>query len=160
MEVLVEEKSTLAKILVNTLDCEYIIINASDERGIDVIRDKVISFASTMSFSPLKIIILEEGDFITSLGQAALRSVIEEFSLNTRFIFTCNYIERIIEPLQSRCEVVKIVPPSKPAIAGHLANICDKEEIKYDVQDIVKIVQKNYPDIRKMLQFYTIQYSR
>lgn len=144
-------KTTLARILINNMDCESLVINMSDERGIDTVRDKIVGFASTMSFSPLKIIVLEESDSILESAQKALRAVIEEFSLNTRFIFTCNYIERIIEPLQSRCEVVKIVPPSKPAIAGHLANICDEEEIKYEIGDIVKIVQKNYPDIRKML---------
>ena len=90
-------------------------------------------------------------DSMMQSAQLALRAVIETFSLNTRFIFTCNYIERIIEPLQSRCEVVKIVPPSKKVIAVHLATICDEEEIQYKIEDIVKIVNKNYPDIRKML---------
>ena len=104
-------KTTLAKLLVNNLDCSHLYINASDERGIETIRDKVSSFASTMSFSPLKVVILDEADFLTIQAQASLRNVIETFSRTTRFIMTCNYIERIIDPLQSRCQVLKIVPP-------------------------------------------------
>ncbi len=150
-------KTTLAKILIKCMDCESLIINMSDERGIDTVRDKIVGFASTMSFSPLKIIVCEEFDSSMQSAQLALRNIIETYSLNTRFIFTCNYVERIIEPLQSRCQVIKVVPPSKPAIAGHLASICDEEKIKYEITDIVKIVNKHYPDIRKMLN--TIQSS-
>ncbi len=106
-------KTTLAKLIVNNLDCEYLYINASDERGIDTIRDKVSSFAGSASFAPLKVIILDEADFLTIQGQAALRNVIETYSRTTRFILTCNFVERIIDPLQSRCQVLKIVPPSK-----------------------------------------------
>ena len=96
-------KTTLAKLLVKNLDCDYLTINASDERGIETIRDKVSGFASTMSFKPLKVIILDEADFLTIQAQASLRNVIETFSRTTRFIMTCNYVERIIDPLQSRC---------------------------------------------------------
>ena len=106
-------KTTLAKLIVKNIDCDYLYINASDERGIETIRDKVSGFASTMSFKPLKIIILDEADFLTIQAQASLRNVIEEFSQNCRFILTCNYVERIIDPLQSRCQTLKIVPPSK-----------------------------------------------
>lgn len=150
-------KTTLAKILINNMDCESLIINMSDERGIDTVRDKIVGFASTMSFSPLKIVVLEEADSMMNSAMLALRSIMEIYSLNTRFIFTCNYVERIIEPLQSRCQVIKIVPPSKAVIATHLAEICDEEEITYETTDIVKIVNKHYPDIRKMLN--TIQSS-
>ena len=89
-------KTTLAKLLVKNLDCEYLYINASDERGIETIRDKVSGFASTMSFKPLKVVILDEADFLTIQAQASLRNVIETFSKSTRFILTCNYVERII----------------------------------------------------------------
>ena len=149
--------TTLAKILINNMDCESLIINMSDERGIDTVRDKIVGFASTMSFSPLKIIVLEEADSMMQAAQLALRNIIETYSLNTRFIFTCNYVERIIEPLQSRCQVIKIIPPSKKDIAVHLADICYEEEIEYESADIVKIINKHYPDIRKMLN--TIQSS-
>ena len=121
-------KTTLAKLIVNNLDCDYLYINASDERGIDTIRDKVSGFASAASFKPLKVVILDEADFITIQGQAALRNVIETYSRTTRFILTCNFVERIIDPLQSRCQVLKIVPPSKNDIAKHVFNILKQEE--------------------------------
>lgn len=105
-------KTTLAKLLVKNLNCEHLYINASDERGIETIRDKVSGFASTMSFKPLKVVILDEADFLTIQAQASLRNVIETFSKSTRFILTCNYVERIIDPLQSRCQVLKIIPPN------------------------------------------------
>ena len=120
------EKTTLAKLIVNNLDCDYIYINASDERGIDTIRDKVSGFASAASFKSIKVVILDEADFITIQGQAALRNVIETYSRTTRFILTCNFVERIIDPLQSRCQVLKIVPPSKADIAKHVASIIEK----------------------------------
>ena len=150
-------KTTLAKLITKNLDCDYIYINASDERGIETIRDKVSGFASVASFKPLKVVILDEADFLTIQAQASLRNIIETFSRTTRFILTCNYIERVIDPLQSRCQTIKVVPPTKKEVAVHLASICDKESISYDPNAIGKIVNKFYPDLRKMLN--TIQSS-
>ena len=150
-------KTTLAKLIIKNLDCDHIYINASDERGIETIRDKVSSFASVASFKPLKVVILDEADFLTIQAQASLRNIIETFSRTTRFILTCNYVERIIDPLQSRCQTIKVVPPTKKEVAVHLASICDKESISYDPTAIGKIVNKFYPDLRKMLN--TIQSS-
>ena len=150
-------KTTLAKLIVNNLDCDYLYINASDERGIETIRDKVTSFSSTASFRQVKVVILDEADFLTIQAQASLRNVIESFSRSTRFIMTCNFIERIIDPLQSRCQVLKIVPPSKKEIAKHLKQILDIEQTKFEVEALVNIVNTHYPDIRKMLN--TIQLS-
>jgi len=150
-------KTTLAKLIVNKLDCDYLYINASDERGIETIRDKVSGFASVASFKPIKVVILDEADFLTIQAQASLRNIIETFSRTTRFILTCNYIERVIDPLQSRCQTIKVVPPTKKEVAVHLASICDKESISYDPTAIGKIVNKFYPDLRKMLN--TIQSS-
>lgn len=150
-------KTTLAKIIVKNLDCDFLYLNASDENGIDTIRDKVKGFASTASFKGIKVVILDEADFITIQGQAALRNVIETFSRSTRFILTCNYIERIIDPIQSRCQVLKIVPPSKLDTAKHTAWVLDQEEISYETDDIKSIVNQYYPDLRKMLN--TIQLS-
>ena len=90
-------------------------------------------------------------DSMTSNAQLSLRAIIEEFSKTTRFIFTCNHIEKVIDPIQSRCQVITIVPPSKSDIARHLVAICNEEKIKYELSDIGKIVNQNYPDIRKML---------
>ena len=144
-------KTTLAKLLVKNIECDFIYINASDERGIETIRDKVSGFASTMSFKPLKVVILDEADFLTIQAQASLRNVIETFSKSTRFILTCNYIERIIDPLQSRCQTLKIVPPSKADVARHICKILTTEEVNYDTDSVVNIVKKHYPDVRKML---------
>jgi replication factor C small subunit len=144
-------KTTLAKLLIKNIECDFIYINASDERGIETIRDKVSGFASTMSFKPLKVVILDEADFLTIQAQASLRNVIETFSKSTRFILTCNYIERIIDPLQSRCQTLKIVPPSKADVARHICKILATEEVNYDTDSVVNIVKKQYPDVRKML---------
>lgn len=150
-------KTTLAKLIVNNLDCDYLYINASDERGIETIRDKVQGFASVASFKPLKVIILDEADFLTIQAQASLRNIIETFSRTTRFILTCNYVERIIDPLQSRCQVLKIVPPSKQEIASHIHTILSKENVGIELEDLKSVVNQFYPDLRKMLN--TLQMS-
>ena len=150
-------KTTLAKLIVNNLDCDYLYINSSDERGIETIRDKVTNFSSTASFRQIKVVILDEADFLTIQAQASLRNVIETFSRSTRFIMTCNFVERIIDPLQSRCQVLKIVPPSKKEIAKHLKTILDSEQTKFEIEALVNIVNTHHPDIRKMLN--TIQLS-
>jgi replication factor C small subunit len=150
-------KTTLAKLIVNNLDCDYIYINASDERGIETIRDKVQGFASVASFKPLKVIILDESDFLTIQAQASLRNIIETFSRTTRFILTCNYVERIIDPLQSRCQVLKIVPPSKQEIAYHVVDILKQENVGMGADDLKSVINQFYPDIRKMLN--TLQMS-
>jgi len=150
-------KTTLAKLIVNNLDCDSLYINASDERGIETIRDKVSGFASVASIKPLKVVILDESDFLTIQAQASLRNVIETFSRTTRFILTCNFVERIIDPIQSRCQTFKIVPPTKKEVAVHITGICDKENIGYEIPSIGKLVNKYYPDIRKMLN--TVQAS-
>ena len=145
-------KTTLAKIIVKNLDCDYLYINASDENGIDTIREKVKGFASAASWKGIKVVILDEADFITIQGQAALRNVIETFSRSTRFILTCNFIERIIDPLQSRCQVLKIVPPTKMDVYNHLTYIlADQLSLSYEQEDIKNLIVKYYPDMRKML---------
>jgi replication factor C small subunit len=146
-------KTTLAKLIVKNIQCDYLYINASDENGIDIIRDKVKGFASTASFHPIKVVILDEADFLTQPAQAALRNLIEEYSAYTRFILTCNYIERLIEPLQSRCEIHILKPPTKGAVAKHICtNILDVEGVTYDVQDVVKVINEFYPDIRSVIK--------
>jgi DNA polymerase III delta prime subunit len=144
-------KTTLAKLIVNSINCDYIYINTSDERGIDTIRDKVQGFASSASFKPIKIIILDEADFLTIQAQASLRNIIETYSRTTRFILTCNYLERVIDPLQSRCQVLKITPPSKKEVAQHVSYILDKEKVEYELEDLALVVNKHYPDVRKIL---------
>ena len=150
-------KTTLAKLCIKNLDCDHLYINASDERGIETIRDKVQGFASVASFKPLKVVILDEADFLTIQAQASLRNIIETFSRTTRFILTCNYVERIIDPLQSRCHVLKIVPPTKKDVAKHLSWVLDQESIKFEIKDLVPLVNQYYPDLRKCIN--TIQLS-
>jgi DNA polymerase III delta prime subunit len=144
-------KTTAAKLIVNSIKCDYMYINASDENGVDIIRDKIKGFASTMGFNPLKIIILDESDFLTANGQAALRNVMETFSQHCRFILTCNYVEKIIPAIQSRCQIFQITPPSKKDIAIHVSKILNEKEIQFDVKDLVPIIDSSYPDIRKII---------
>ena len=146
-------KTTLAKLIIKNIQCDYLYLNASDENGIDTIRDKVKGFASTASFQPLKVVILDEADFLTQPAQAALRNLIEEYSAYTRFILTCNYVERLIEPLQSRCELHMLKPPTKGAVAKHICiNILDVEGITYEITDVAKVINEFYPDIRSIIK--------
>ena len=144
-------KTTLAKLLINNIDCDYLYINASDENSVDVVREKVKNFASTLGFKDMKVIILDECDYITPNAQAALRNLMETFSKNCRFILTCNYVERIIDPIQSRCQSFQIVPPDRKQVAQHLANILTNESVEYDIKDIATIVNGGYPDIRRVI---------
>ena len=129
-------KTTLAKLLVNNIECDYLYINASDERKLEMVRDKVKNFASTIGFSNMKVIILDEADYITPASQAALRNLMETFSKHCRFILTCNYVERIIDPIQSRCQAFQIVPPDRKQVAVHLGNILTKEKVESDAENM------------------------
>jgi replication factor C small subunit len=146
-------KTTLAKLIVNNIKCDYIYLNASDENGIDMIREKVKGFASAASFQPIKVVILDEADFLTQPAQAALRNIIEEYSASTRFVLTCNYIERLIEPLTSRCEIHILKPPSMGEVAKHVCtNILDVEKIEYDIKEVAALIKDSYPDIRSIIK--------
>jgi len=145
-------KTTLAKIVANTIAKDnYIYINASDENSVDTVRDKIKQFASSIGFGGLKLIILDECDYMTPNAQAALRNVIETFSKTTRFILTCNYVDKIIDPIQSRCQIFNIVPPSKKEVASHLVKILDGENVKYEKDNLVTIINQSYPDIRRVI---------
>ena len=144
-------KTTAAKLIVANLDCDHIYINCSDENGIDTIREKVKSFASAATFRALKVVIMDEADFLTINAQAALRNVIESFAKTTRFVFTCNYVERIIDPIQSRTSVFEVLPPSKAEVAKRCKAILTEEACNHSTETLVAIVNKTYPDIRKTL---------
>ena len=146
-------KTTLAKLLVNNIECDHLYINASDENSVDVVRNKVRNFASTIGFKDMKVIILDECDYITPNAQAALRNLMETFSKHTRFILTCNYVERIIDPIQSRCQSFQIVPPSRKEVAVHLTNILKEEEADFEMDDVATLVNGGYPDIRRVINF-------
>ena len=144
-------KTTLAKLLVNNIDCDYLYINASDENNVETVRSKVKNFASTMGFKDYKVIILDECDYITPNAQAALRNLMETFSKHCRFILTCNFVERIIDPIQSRCQSFQVIPPSKKEVAVHMTNILKEEGIASKVDDIAGLVNAGYPDIRRVI---------
>ena len=143
-------KTTLAKLIAKNLNCDLLYINASDERGIDTIRDKIIPFASSMSFNDVKIVILDEADYITPQAQATLRNTIESCSKTTRFILTCNYLERIISPLQSRCQTFEITPPSKTEVNNKCVKIIINEDLNI-TDDLKSVIDTHYPDIRKII---------
>lgn len=146
-------KTTLAKLITKNIECDVLYINASDENSVDTVRSKIKGFASTTGFTSLKVIILDEADFLTQEAQAALRNLMETFSLTTRFILTCNYQEKIIPALISRCQTYQINPISKKEVAIHLKSVLETESVKFSMDDLGYIVNTYYPDIRKILNF-------
>jgi len=152
-------KTTVAKALCNTLGLDYILVNGSEDGNIDTLRGKIKQFASTVSLQGgYKVVILDEADYLNPQStQPALRGFIEEFSNNCRFIMTCNFKNRIIEPLHSRCGVYEF-NTTKKEMAGlcgdflkHARNILEQENIKFEDQDLVNIIMKHAPDWRRVL---------
>lgn len=152
-------KTTAARALCEQLKSDYIIINGSEESGIDVLRTKIKQFASTVSFTGnTKVVILDEADYLNpNSTQPALRGFIEEFSNNCRFIFTCNFKNRIIQPLHSRCAVIdfKIPREERPKLASQffkrVVEVVNTEDIPHDTKVLVKVVEKYFPDFRRTL---------
>jgi replication factor C small subunit len=147
-------KTTLAKILVNNIDCDYIYLNATEHRSMDDIKDKVGSFASSATFKPLKIIILDEATHLLQASQVLLLNMMETYSFNVRFILTGNYAERLIDPLRSRCTEFDLVAPSKKDIAFFMDSILTQENIQYEKEDLAIIIKKYYPDLRKTINAF------
>ena len=144
-------KTTLAKLIVKNIECDYLYINASDENNVETVRTKVKQFASTIGFKDMKVIILDECDYLSPNAQAALRNMMETFSKHCRFILTCNFVEKIISPIQSRCQTFAITPPSKKEVAKRLFDILNEEEVKFQKEDLAVLVNGGYPDIRRVL---------
>jgi DNA polymerase III delta prime subunit len=152
-------KTTIARALCEELQTDYIVINGSEESGIDVLRTKIKQFASTVSFSgKAKVVILDEADYLNpNSTQPALRAFMEEFSSNCRFIFTCNFKNRIIPPLHSRTTVIEFKLPKseKPKIAGaffkRVCEILKHENIEFDQKVAAKVIEKHFPDYRRIL---------
>jgi DNA polymerase III delta prime subunit len=153
-------KTTLAKLIVNTIKCDSMIINASDENNVDTVRTKVKNFASSMGFAGFKVIILDEFDYMTPNAQAILRNLMETFSKHCRFILTCNYHEKIIDPIKSRCQTFAITPPTKKDVAIQVTRILDAEKITYDVKNVADIISSYYPDIRRILNTCQLQSAK
>ena len=151
-------KTTVARALCEELHCDYIIINGSEESGIDVLRNKIKTFASTVSLQGgSKVVILDEADYLNPQStQPALRGFIEEFHRNCRFIFTCNYKNRIIEPLHSRCSVVEFkINGNKAQLAAQFMNRIDdiltQEDIGFEEAVVAELIMKHFPDWRRVL---------
>jgi len=163
-------KTTVAKALCDQLNCDWIMINGSEEGGIDVLRDKIKNFASTVSLSGgKKVVILDEADYLNPQStQPALRGFIEEFHKNCRFILTCNFKNRIIEPLHSRFSNIefKINSKDKPKLASKLferaISILKENNVDYNDKVLAQLVKKHFPDFRKVineLQRYSVSGS-
>ena len=151
-------KTTIAKALCEEVGCDYIMINGSDESGIDVLRNKIKNYASSMSLSGgRKVVIIDEADYLNpNSTQPALRGAIEEFSSNCSFIFTCNFKNRIIDPIHSRCTVIdfKINGSKQKMAAGFFKRvewILEQEGITYDKQVVAAVITKHFPDNRRVL---------
>ena len=152
-------KTTIAKALCEEVGCDYIVINGSDESGIDIFRNKIKNYASSMSLSGgRKVIIIDEADYLNpNSTQPALRGAIEEFAINCSFIFTCNFKNRIIEPLHSRCSVIefKIQNGQKAKMATQffkrVENILRNENIEFDKEVVASVITKHFPDNRRVL---------
>jgi replication factor C small subunit len=156
-------KSSLAKIIVNDiLDCQYLYINASDENGIDTIRGKIMGFARTKSFDgKIKVILLDEFDGLSGEAMKALRNVMEEYSDTCRFLLTCNYLFKVIAPIQSRCTIVNLIPPVE-GVVSRVVEILKKESIAIPQEQkplLLEHIRKNLPDLRRIvndIQKYSI----
>jgi DNA polymerase III delta prime subunit len=152
-------KTTVAKALCNEVGCDFLMINGSEESGIDVLRTKIRGYASTVSFDGgRKVVILDEADYLNPQStQPALRSFIEEFEKHCSFIMTCNYVNRIIEPLHSRCQTIdfKINKEEKLNVGSNfgkrLYTILDQEEVDYDKKVVAEVLMKHFPDYRRVL---------
>ena len=152
-------KTTVAKAMCNEIGCDFMVINGSDESGIDIFRTKIKNYASSMSLAGgRKVIIIDEADYLNpNSTQPALRNAIEEFAGNCSFIFTCNYKNRIIEPLHSRCAVIdfglKNGEKAKMASAffKRVQSVLQSESVEFDDSVIAELVKKHFPDFRRVL---------
>lgn len=146
-------KTSIGKILIKHLPCDSLIINASDENGVDSIRNKVQDFCMTMGMQSLKIMFLDEADRLTPDAQGILRNLMETYSSSTRFILTCNYAEKIVPAIKSRSQSFEIKPPSKPEAMKQLVHILTTEKVKFDPKDVAFIIASYFPDFRKIINF-------
>ena len=151
-------KTTVAKAMCNEIGCDFMVINGSDENGIDMVRNKITNYASSMSFSGgRKVIIIDEADYLSANAQAAFRNAIEEFAVNCSFIFTCNFKNKIIEPLHSRCAVIEFTlkASEKSSMAGQffktIQTILSQEDIDYETPVVAELIKKHFPDFRRVI---------
>ena len=147
-------KTTLAKILINELkidEYDVLEINASRENSVDTIRDKITGFVQTMPFGAFKVVLLDEADYISPNGQAALRGVMETYHASARFILTCNYPNRVIPALHSRCQGFHIERVDVTEFTARMATVLVTESVEFDLDTLDTYVKATYPDLRKCL---------
>jgi len=147
-------KTTLAKVLINMLEIdEYDVleINASRENSVENVRDKITNFVATMPFGEFKVVLLDEADYISPNGQAALRGVMETYASSARFILTCNYPNKIIPALHSRCQGFHIEKIDHTEFTARIATVCVEEGVEIDIDTLDSYVKATYPDLRKCL---------
>ena len=147
-------KTTLAKVLINMLEIdEYDVleINASRENSVENVRDKITNFVQTMPFGEFKVVLLDEADYISPNGQAALRGVMETYASSSRFILTCNYPNKIIPALHSRCQGFHIEKIDHTEFTARIATVCVEEGVEIDIDTLDSYVKATYPDLRKCL---------
>jgi len=147
-------KTTLAKVLINELDVQasdVMFINASRTNSVEDVRDKIVTFSSTIPWGDFKIVLLDEADYLSPNAQAALRGVMEEYYANVRFILTCNYDNKIIPALKSRCQVFQIQKQDIDEFFARMKHILDLEEVKYEDYLLATFVAATAPDMRKTI---------
>jgi replication factor C small subunit len=145
-------KTSAGWLLVKNIDCEVLYLNGSDDNNMETVRTKIKGFVSSMSVKKWKIVFIDEFGYFHANSQAALRGIIETYSAHARFILTANELDRIIDPIQSRCQVFHVLPPKKSEIANYVGNVLEKENVTYNPKDLKFIIEKSFPDIRKTLQ--------
>jgi len=147
-------KTTLARVLINDLsieDADVLYINASRDNGVDLIRDRITRFASTMPWGEFKVVLLDEGDGLTPAGQGALRGVMEEYHNVVRFIITCNHVHRIVPAIKSRCQEFHITNQDQTDFTTRVAEILIEEGVEFELEDLDSYVRATYPDLRKTI---------
>jgi DNA polymerase III delta prime subunit len=151
-------KTTVAKAMCKEVGCDYLVLNGSDENGVDTIRVKVRNYATSMSLSGgKKVVIIDEADYLTPNAQAILRNAIEEYSINCSFIFTCNYKTKIIEPLHSRCAVIDFTLKNteKTQMAKdfflRIRSILQSEKVSFEDKVVAELIKKHFPDFRRVI---------
>jgi DNA polymerase III delta prime subunit len=146
-------KTTLSKLLIEELGAKSLYINGSIETSVDVIRDKVLSFCSTTSFNKMKVVLIDEFDKLSDTAKDSLKATIEQYQHLCRFIFTTNYIDKIPEPIISRCTLLDVSNAPKKQILNLCVTILEKEDIDYDIEELIKLVENYYPDIRSTIKY-------
>lgn len=146
-------KTSIAKMLIKHIPCDYLFVNASDENDVNTMRNKVQEFAMTIGCNPIKIVVLDEFERLTLEAQSLLRGLSEMYYETTRFILTCNYTEKVLLAIKSRCQSFEIKPPSKSSVMSHIVGILNKEKILFDPKDVAWVINSYYPDMRKIINY-------